>query len=89
MCTRECVRETSASLLVASESHEQTRNSRRLDNRRGDTVSAKCSRARKSIQRRTRAKIAVFSDAKVMAACCTKECAESKFLSCVATVAIL
>ena len=30
MCTRECVRETS--ILVASESHEQTRNRRRLDN---------------------------------------------------------
>ena len=52
-------------------------------------MSAKCSKTRKSIQRRTRAKIAVFSDAKVMAACCTKECVESKSLSCVATVAIL
>ena len=55
-------------------------------------MSAKCSRARKSIQRRTRAKIAVFSDTKVMAVCSdTKECVrvESKFLSCVATVTLL
>ena len=84
MCKRECVRETG--LLVASESHEQTRNRLRLDIVEDET------RCQQGVVGRG----SPFSDVLElkspcfsMTTCCTKECVESKSLSWVSTVAIL